>query len=184
MTDSVDLLDQATRGEIRTISHLLHPPLPDEVGLASALRWFVEGFCERSGIQVELEVAPQMDRLQPDVELALFRLVQECLTNIHRHSGSDRASIQLYPKEGWLCLEVKDAGKGIPEEKRAALESDGQTGLGIRSMREGIRLLGGTLEIESSAQGTLVRASLPASHAAMVEPQQDGAGKSPRTNAA
>jgi PAS domain S-box-containing protein len=183
VTGSMSLLDQATR-EIRTISHLLHPPLLDEVGLASALRWFVEGFRERSGIQVDLEIAPQMDRLPPDVERALFRLVQECLTNIHRHSGSERASIQLHPKEGWLCLEVKDAGKGIPEEKRAALESDGQIGLGIRGMRERVRLLGGSLEIESSAQGTLVRASLPASHAAMPELQQDGVQKSPCTNAA
>jgi PAS domain S-box-containing protein len=177
VTGSIDLLDQATR-EIRTVSHLLHPPLLDEVGLASALRWFVEGFCERSGIEVELEVAPQVDRLQPDVELALFRVVQECLTNIHRHSGSDRARIQLHPKDGWLCLEVKDMGKGIPAEKRVALESDGQIGLGIRGMRERIRLLGGTLEIESNAQGTLVRASLPASQTAIVQLQQDGVQKS------
>jgi PAS domain S-box-containing protein len=178
VTGSMDLLDQATR-EIRTVSHLLHPPLLDEVGLTSALRWFVEGFCERSGIQVELEVAPQVNRLQPDVELALFRVVQECLTNIHRHSGSDKARIHLQPKEGWLCLEVRDAGKGIPAEKGAALESDGQMGLGIRGMRERIRLLGGTLEIESNAEGTLVRASLPASHTATVEAQQDGVQRSP-----
>jgi PAS domain S-box-containing protein len=183
VTGSMDLLDQATR-EIRTVSHLLHPPLLDEVGLASALRWFVEGFCERSGIEVELDVAPQVNRLPPDVELALFRVVQECLTNIHRHSGSDQASIQLQPKDGWLCLEVRDAGKGIPSEKRAALESDGQIGLGIRGMRERLRLLGGTLEIESNALGTLVRASLPVSQTATVELQQDGEQKSPCSTSA
>ncbi|HET9410096.1 MAG TPA: ATP-binding protein [Candidatus Sulfotelmatobacter sp.] len=171
MAESVELVDQASR-EIRTISHLLHPPLLDEVGLASALRWFVDGFSQRSGIRVDLEIAAKFERLQADYELALFRLVQECLTNIHRHSGSDRAEIQVRRKDDWFCLEVKDWGAGIPHEKLTDLESDGKAGMsgvGIRGMRERIRLLGGTLEIDSNGEGTTIRASLPANRAARLE---------------
>jgi len=181
VSESMDLLEQATR-EIRTISHLLHPPLLDEVGLASALRWFVDGFSARSGIRVDLDIAPGLDRLRSDYELALFRLVQECLTNIHRHSGSETAQIRVQKKDEWFCLEVKDWGKGIPEEKRRELVSDGQSGtvgVGIRGMRERIRLLGGILEIDSEERGTTIRASLPASRAARVEAAPSDTQRSP-----
>ena len=177
-TESTDLLDQMAR-EIRTISHLLHPPLLDEVGLASALRWYVDGFAERSGIKVDLHIATGAQRFAPDVEVALFRLVQECLTNIHRHSGSKTARISLHPKNEWVCLEIEDRGKGIPDQKRAAVESGGQLGVGLRGMRERIRLLEGTFEIESGSTGTLVRASIPASDQATVEVDPNGKQQSP-----
>lgn len=176
--ESAALLEQLGR-EIRTISHLLHPPLLDEVGLASALRWFVDGFAERSGIKVDLDIATGTQRFAPDVELALFRMVQECLTNIHRHSGSETARISLHRKDEWVCLEVEDSGRGLPEQKRAALESDGQLGLGLRGMRERIRLLEGILDIESGPKGTLVRASIPASDRAIIEVDQNGQQQSP-----
>ncbi len=159
--ESKDLIDQASR-EIRTISHLLHPPLLDEMGLSSALQWYVDGFAGRSGVKVNLEIAPSIERLPADVEVAMFRLVQECLTNIHRHSGSSTADIRLLQKDSWFCVEVQDAGKGIPAEKRPELNGNGQAGVGIRGMRERIRILGGELQIESSPAGTTVRASLPA----------------------
>jgi signal transduction histidine kinase len=178
VTESAALLDQAAR-EIRTISHLLHPPLLDEVGLASALRWYVDGFAERSGIKVELHIATGTQRFAPDVEVALFRLVQECLTNIHRHSRSETARISLHPKDEWVCLEIADNGKGIPEQKRAAVESGGQLGVGLRGMRERIRLLEGILEIESGSTGTLVRATIPASDHAVVEADPNGKQQSP-----
>jgi PAS domain S-box-containing protein len=160
VAESADLVEQTVR-EIRTISHLLHPPLLDEVGLASALRWYVDGFSERSGIKVNLEFAPGLDRLHPDVELALFRMVQESLSNIHRHSGSETASIRIYLRDGELCLEIKDTGRGISDEMRHFLESRGKVGVGIRGMRERLRLIGGRFELESDAHGTTVRASLP-----------------------
>src|ERR1700733_2644835 len=169
-SESIALLDQANR-EIRTMSHLLHPPLLDEVGLDSTLRWYVDGFTERSGVQVDLQISAGAERLPQEIELTVFRLVQECLANIHRHSGSKAASIRLQERDGWLNLEIKDGGKGIPPEKQ--IESlGGQLGVGIRGMRERLRLLGGTLEIESNSAGTTVRAILPASHEAKLNPQR------------
>lgn len=164
IVESQELLSQASR-EIRTISHLLHPPLLDEMGLASALQWYVDGFADRSGIKVDLAIAPDVDRLTGDVEVALFRLVQECLTNIHRHSGSSTAEIRVHRNDSWICVEVEDTGMGIPSEKRSQLEASGHSGVGIRGMRERIHLLGGNLEIESNSRGTLIRASLPSSQA-------------------
>ena len=147
--------------EVRTISHLLHPPLLDELGLASALRTYVEGFAERSKIKVDLRISDDFGRLNPDCETAIFRLVQESLTNIHRHSGSRVAAIHLSRTGGAVCVEVRDAGKGIPPEKCAEMEATGNVGVGIRGMRERLRQLGGALEISSTANGTLVSARLP-----------------------
>ena len=175
-SESIALLDQANR-EIRTMSHLLHPPLLDEVGLESTLRWYVDGFTERSGVQVDLQISAGAERLSQEIELTVFRLVQECLANIHRHSGSKTASIRLQERDGWLNLEIKDAGKGIPPEKQ--IEGlNGQLGVGIRGMRERLRLLGGTLEIESNPAGTTLRAMLPASHEAKRNPRH-GDGSQP-----
>jgi len=148
-------------GEIRTISHLLHPPLLDEAGLSSALRWYVDGFSRRSKIDVRLDIAPDFERIPQETELAVFRVVQECLTNIHRHSGSVSATISLTRHDGRVWLEIKDAGKGIPIEKHAAMTTSGRSGVGLAGMRERVRQLGGILEIESSSNGTVVKAGLP-----------------------
>jgi signal transduction histidine kinase len=146
--------------ETRTISHLLHPPLLDEAGLASALRWFVAGFSERSKIEVNVDIATDLGRLSKDMEIAIFRIVQECMTNIHRHSGSATADLVVMQQAGRIRVQIKDRGKGIPPEKQLELGS-GQHGVGFRGMRERLRQLGGTLEIQSGSQGTVVTASLP-----------------------
>ncbi len=139
--------------EVRTISHLLHPPLLDEVGLSSALRLFVEGFAERSKIKVDLEIPNDFARLPQELETAVFRVVQECLTNIHRHSGSAVAKVRVSRSDTDLRVEVQDQGKGISPEKRLEMELAGKAGVGIRGMRERIRQLGGALEIGSQRIG-------------------------------
>jgi PAS domain S-box-containing protein len=159
VSDNAQLVDQVTR-EIRTISHLLHPPLLDIAGLASALRWYVDGFSERSHIKVDLEIPADFGRLPDELEITIFRIVQECLTNIHRHSGSSTATIRLYEEGGLLTVQVQDHGKGIPAEKRRALIEGGRGGVGFAGMRERLRPLGGTLEIKSDGSGTVVSATL------------------------
>jgi two-component system, NarL family, sensor kinase len=158
--DNAILLDRVMT-EIRTISHLLHPPLLEEVGLPSALRWYVDGFSERSKIAVEIDIAANIERLGNDLEIAIFRVVQECLTNVHRHSGSRSAALYLGQNDGHVRLEVRDSGKGIPLEKQPNLSSPGQLGVGFRGMRERVSQLGGVLEVRSTANGTLVSATLP-----------------------
>ena len=158
--ESVGLVQELSR-ELRTISHLLHPPLLDEVGLASGLRSYLEGFTERSKISVDLELPEDLGRLQQDSETAIFRIVQECLTNIHRHSESPVARIRIRRTDIEVSLEVEDRGKGIPPEKRQAMDSGGTAGVGIRGMRERLRQLGGSLEINSNDTGTVVVARLP-----------------------
>jgi signal transduction histidine kinase len=154
-------LVQQISSEIRTISHLLHPPLLDAAGLASALRWYVDGFSERSKIKVELEIPEEFGRLPDEMELAIFRMVQECLTNIHRHSGGTSAIIRVHQRDQGISIEVQDYGKGIPLERQLELSSAGRTGVGFRGMRERLRQLGGRLEIRSGNSGTLVTANLP-----------------------
>ena len=143
--------------EIRTISHLLHPPLLEELGLASAAHWYVEGFASRSGIQVEVEIPKQLDRLGNDVELVLFRILQEALTNIHRHSGSKTASIKIGADSQQAWLDVQDQGKGNGDVPSGEF----RPGIGITGMRERVKDLSGTLEINSDQSGTRVRAVLP-----------------------
>jgi len=145
--------------EIRTISHLLHPPLLDEMGLPLALRWYIDGFMERSKIRATVEVPDGFDRLPPDTEIAVFRAVQECLANVHRHSGSSSCSVKLVRDGQELQLQVEDSGSGIPKEKLANVMSSG--GVGLRGMRERVRRLGGTLAIDSNEQGTTVTIKLP-----------------------
>jgi signal transduction histidine kinase len=135
------------------MSHLLHPPLLDEAGLHSAVRWYVEGFAERSKIQVDLQLDPEIGRLPAELETTIFRIVQECLTNIHRHSGSSFASIAILREPHHVRVEVRDQGKGMPKPIRA--------GIGIQGMGERLRQLGGRLEIESTNDGTLVSAFVP-----------------------
>ena len=141
--------------EIRTTSYLLHPPLLDEAGLCSALSWYVDGLNKRSDVQTALEIAPNFGRLPRDIELVVFRLVQESLTNIHRHSGSKTAMIRISRDEGTITVEVQDQGKGIPPEKLVEIQSEG-SGVGIRGMRERLRQFSGELRIESGETGTRV----------------------------
>ncbi len=160
--DSLGLIDELTT-EVRTISHLLHPPLLDEVGLSSALRVCLDGFAERSKIKVDLEIPDDFGRPSQELETAIFRIVQESVTNIHRHSGSPVAKIHISRIGTDVRLEIEDKGKGIPQKKRSAMASTGMVGVGIRGMRERIRQLGGTLEIRSGSngRGTLIVARLP-----------------------
>jgi PAS domain S-box-containing protein len=164
--ESLGLVDQLST-ELRTISHLLHPPLLDEVGLASALRLYLEGFTERSKIDVEFEIPDDFGRLSRDLETAIFRIVQECLTNIHRHSGSPVAKVRISHSNNQVRVEIEDHGKGIPPIKRQAMDSTGTPGVGISGMRERLRQLGGSLEIYSDGtsragnNGTLIVALLP-----------------------
>ncbi len=159
VSENAQLLGQVSR-EIRTISHLLHPPLLEIAGLASALRWYVDGFAERSGIKVDIDLPDILERLPNDTELAIFRIVQECLTNIHRHSGSKTASISLRHGEGGLIVQVEDHGKGISEMKQREFSNANRSGIGFGGMRERVRQLGGTLEVTSLGTGTTVRATL------------------------
>ena len=161
VAETISLTDQLS-SDIRTLSHLLHPPLLDELGLTSALRWYVEGFAERSKILVKLEL-PQSSapRLPRELEMHLFRIVQECLTNIHRHSGSATATVAMTLDPGRVRIEVADQGKGIPVEKQSRLQSNGRVGIGISGMRERVKQFGGNLEITSGPDGTVVTADLP-----------------------
>lgn len=156
LDDSAAMVAEVTK-EIRTISHLLHPPLLGIAGLCSAIRWYVDGFSERSHIKVELDIPDDVGPLSSEVEIALFRVVQECLTNVYRHSGSASCSIKLQREQEWLQLEVHDAGKGMPSQVKAS------SGVGIRGMKERVRHLGGTLEVTSNGGGTTVVARVPLS---------------------
>jgi signal transduction histidine kinase len=160
LADSESLVHEMT-SEVRTISHLLHPPLLDEAGLLSALRWYVDGFSVRSKIKVDLDLADDFGRLPRESETAIFRVIQECLTNIHRHSGSPTAKIRLRQRDHQVLVEVADKGKGIPPEKQQEMATSGPPGVGIRGMRERLRQLGGTLEIDSNGAGTVVLVLLP-----------------------
>ncbi len=150
--------------EIRTISHLLHPPLLDEVGLTSALGWYVDGLAERAGMRINLEICSEIRRLPGEQELAIFRVVQECLTNVHRHSGSKTAAVRVLDSVECIRVEVQDQGKGISPEKLDQLRS-ASSGVGLRGMRERARQFGGNLEISSNLHGTLVVTTFPKSTA-------------------
>jgi signal transduction histidine kinase len=146
--------------EIRTTSYLLHPPLLDEEGLQTAISLYVRGLIERSGLDITVNISKGFGRLPRDTELAVFRLVQECLTNIHRHSGSKVAAIHLKRAERCVLLEVQDAGSGISPEKLLEIQSHG-AGVGIRGMRERVLLFGGEMKIESEGRGTKISITLP-----------------------
>jgi signal transduction histidine kinase len=170
VADSASMVRQMS-DDIRTMSYLLHPPLLDEMGLVPALKWYIEGFTKRSKIAVDLECGKNFSRLSPDVETAIFRIVQECLINIHRHSGSSTAAIRINGSDGWVRLEVKDNGKGISPELRNQMESGGTVGVGVRGMRERTSQLGGSLEVLSDGEGrgTRLIVRLPASDLAQPE---------------
>jgi two-component system NarL family sensor kinase len=160
--DTTALVNEITT-DIRTVSYLLHPPMLDEAGLGPALRWYIKGFAERSRIAVELDRPDDFGRLAKDLETAIFRVVQECLTNIVRHSESRTAKIRIIRCEGDVRVEVRDQGKGIPSEKLKEMALAPTPGVGIRGMRERIRQLGGNLEMDSDGEGkgTVVVALLP-----------------------
>jgi PAS domain S-box-containing protein len=156
LDDSTVMVAQVSR-EIRTISHLLHPPLLDVAGLCSAIRWYVDGFSERSHIGVDLDMASDLGHLSSEAEIAVFRVVQECLTNVYRHSGSDTCSLKLERQQDVLRLEVRDCGRGMPKSSNGTRSS----GFGLRGMEERLRQLDGNLEIQSAESGTTIIATLP-----------------------
>ena len=156
----VQELVQQLHQEIRTTSYLLHPPLLDESGLASALSWYTDGLAERTALDVELKIPEDFGRIPRDLELVVFRVVQECLTNIHRHSGASRAFIQIDRSQGFVALDVADNGHGMSGEKLKEIQSGGY-GLGLRGVRERVRLFHGEMRIESDPSGTRVLVKIP-----------------------
>jgi two-component system, NarL family, sensor kinase len=159
--DTMNLVDQCA-AEIRTLSYLLHPPLLDDVGLLSAISWYVEGFSERSGVQVNLDLPPHLPRFSPDVETALFRIVQQSLANIHRHADSKVALIRLKLEEELLTVEICDEGRGFAPEVLTKFRESGQlSGVGITGMQERMIALGGTFDVKSSESGTTISVSVP-----------------------
>jgi two-component system NarL family sensor kinase len=160
LNESVELADRVMT-EIRTLSYLLHPPFLDEVGLVSAIRWYVEGFTQRSGIRVELDLPSTLARLPQDLETTLFRVVQEALINVHRHAQSPSAAVRLTAYAA-LTLEIEDRGGGMSPDLVARLNNGGgPLGVGLAGMRERLQQLSGRLQIESSSRGTTVRATVP-----------------------
>jgi PAS domain S-box-containing protein len=161
LAESIDLTDRSMAA-VRTLSYLLHPPLLDENGLLFAVRWYAKGFADRSGIAVDLEVPPTFERLPQDVETTLFRVVQEALTNIHRHARSTTARISLRAERDGLTLEIADRGCGMSAEVLwSVTNGGGAPGVGILGMRERLQQLGGTFRIESNSRGTTLRAIVP-----------------------
>jgi two-component system NarL family sensor kinase len=147
--------------EVRTLSYVLHPPVLEQAGLGDAIRDYVDGFAKRSGIHVELELSPRLGRMARDVEIALFRVVQESLTNIQRHSGSQQAKIRIHRNSN-LMLEISDRGQEAFVSRRKGKEEPRlEGGVGIPSMQERVKLIGGRLDIDSTSHGTTVRVTIP-----------------------
>ena len=162
LSECMQIVDKAI-AETRTISHLLHPPLLDEAGLAVAVKWYIDGFAQRSKVDVKVDIPDDLGRLPGAVELTLFRILQESLTNIHRHSGASRAEISVSRLPGGLVMKIRDFGKGIATATLDRFRSDATgTGVGLAGMRERIRELGGRFEISSDSNGTLIVVTVPA----------------------
>ena len=160
--------------ETRTISHLLHPPLLDEAGFGSAARWYVDGFAERSGIKVDIDLPSKLDRLPTDVEIALFRALQEGLTNVHRHSGASAVDIRVRVDAEQAHLEICDNGCGIPKKRLTQItDGSGAAGIGIAGMRERVRELKGSLVIQSNGTGTKVIVAIPLPQRTLVDSAED-----------
>jgi PAS domain S-box-containing protein len=160
LAESAERLGQQLTKELRTMSYLLHPPLLDEAGLRAALGWYIEGLQKRSDLKIELIVPESFGRLPSDMELLIFRVVQECLTNIHRHSGSETASIRLTRSSTSICVLVEDQGTGMSPEKLAQISSHG-AGVGLRGMRERLHHFQGELQLHSDKSGTRVTVIMP-----------------------
>jgi len=161
MSEIAALADQALQ-EIRTTSYLLHPPLLDEAGFTSAAQWFVDGFGKRSGLKVTVDLAVMQERLPIAIETALFRVLQESLSNAHRHSGALEVNVRFQYQSETVILEIRDLGRGIPAELLSRLrDANWGTGVGLAGMRERLNELNGQLEIVSNGQGTTIRAIVP-----------------------
>jgi signal transduction histidine kinase len=175
LAEVMQLLDQSI-AETRTISHLLHPPLLDEAGLSSATKWYVEGFAQRSSIEVKVDLPDHVDRLPKPIALGLFRILQESLTNIHRHSGSAKAEVALQILPSRVVLTVRDYGKGVEPEWLATFRANGMNaGVGLAGMRERMHDLGGKLSINRCSPGTLISVSLPIPEEVSNPPQSSAA---------
>jgi signal transduction histidine kinase len=162
LAECSQMIEEAIK-EVRTISYILFPPMLEELGLQSAIPWYLEGFTKRSGIKTTFEVAPEFDRIRGDLELALFRVLQESLTNVHRHSGSSTAIVRLYSNGPTVVLQVTDEGRGTPTKNLEGRANDWMAafGVGLRGMSERLRQLGGDLQISSTEAGTTITATLP-----------------------
>lgn len=179
ISEAAEIVDRCIT-ETRTVSHLLHPPLLDEAGFGSAARWFVEGFAERSGVAVDLSLPPDLGRLSSEVEIALFRGLQEALTNVHRHSASAKADIRVALERNQVRLQVQDYGNGMaPETLRQLHEGAGKTGIGVAGMRERVRELGGYMTIHSDSHGTLLTVVLPLAHSSELSESSEHRSKIP-----
>jgi signal transduction histidine kinase len=164
ISEVAELADHAIE-EIRTMSYLLHPPLLDEVGFACAAEWYVEGFAKRSGVTVNLDIAKGEERLPMKVEVALFRVLQESLTNVHRHSKATQVIVCFWHQREKIILEIRDNGCGIPADRLILLrEGSAETGVGLAGMGERLRELDGDLQIDSDSHGTTMRAIVPLQH--------------------
>jgi signal transduction histidine kinase len=162
LCDARALVDRSI-SDTRTLSHLLHPPLLDEAGFLSAAKWYVDGFGQRSGIATKLDLPTQVHRLPRRTEIALFRILQEALTNVHRHSGSRAVNVCVTVNDFIVVLNVQDFGKGIPREVLDRLGKTGNAGVGLAGIRERLKELSGLLEIESDVEGTILKATIPVS---------------------
>jgi two-component system NarL family sensor kinase len=161
LQETIHLVDESI-SETRTISHLLHPPLLDETGFASAAKWYLDGFARRSGMEVGVDVPSDMGRLPEAMELVLFRVLQESITNVHRHAKSPKADVTLKLLPGRIVLRIRDYGKGMPPDLLRSLSTNGtRFGVGVAGMRERIHELGGHFDVQSGPSGTLVSATLP-----------------------
>jgi PAS domain S-box-containing protein len=169
LEESQALVEQLSK-EIRTLSYLLHPPLLDENGLGEALRWYIQGLRERSGLDILLTIPDDFGRLSREMELAIFRIVQECLTNVHRHSGSKNAVIRLAREAEGVSVEVQDEGKGVSLERLGEIQSQG-SGVGIRGIRERVHQLEGVFKIQSNDKGTKILVTFPVPMTGVSEPE-------------
>jgi len=180
LKDAQDLVNRSI-ADTRTLSHLLHPPLLDEAGFVSAARWYVEGFGQRSGISTQLQLPEHAHRLPRRIETALFRIMQEALTNVHRHSGSRNVQVCVAVDDKRVVLTVRDWGMGVPREVLDRFWKTGNVGVGLAGIRERLKELEGVLEIESNVDGTLLKATVPLTPETgeNVEPMVHPAGLSP-----
>jgi PAS domain S-box-containing protein len=159
--DEVSKMVDSAADSVRNLSYLLHPPLLDETGLRAALHWYVDGMVKRSGIQIALSVSPHtFPRLSRDIEMTIFRVVQESLTNVYRHAATDSARVEIEKQADWIIARVRDYGRGLPREF-AGPGSSGRLGVGISGMRERVRQLGGELSVSRAEPGTVLEAKIP-----------------------
>jgi signal transduction histidine kinase len=166
--ENIQEMVQQLHRDIRTTSYLLHPPLLDENGLYSALSWYTQGLAERSSLEIKLDILQEFGRLPRDMELVVFRLVQECLTNIHRHSGSKTADIRIAREKRQIAVEIQDCGQGMSAQRLAEIQSGG-SGVGIRGIRERLSQFAGEMKIEYDSTGTRVLVSIPVSKSVVEE---------------